>query len=114
MRTRKRLQWERDETPEGIAIYRAKRKTERALIVPGPDGGYTVVYQSQKCKRRALVQTLAEGKIAAESMRAPSRRNPLPSKGFFVGVGLGAAGAALVYYFVNKNAAASTPTTGTP
>ena len=111
MRTKKRLRWARE---EGTRIYKAKRKTETAVIVPQPGGGYAVVYRSHKCKRKMIVSTITEAKEATEAMRV-TKPNPLAmsrsTKMVFLGVGLGAAAAGGIFWALNKKmiAAAAVP-----
>lgn len=112
MRTKKRLKWTRDETPSGLVVYRAKRKTETAVIVPQPEGGYAVSLATKKCKKRTIVGTVAEAREAAEVMRASQpRRNPLfkmPSPIFLWGAGAGAVAALGVAVWIMKKSAAAT------
>lgn len=110
MRTKKRLRWAREESADGMAVYKAKRKTESAVIVPAPEGGYSIIYRSHKCKRKAVVATIAAAKEAAETMRASSmQRNPLmpsrPTKLVLIGAGVGILGTAAVVWWMNRNAA---------
>ena len=115
MRTRKRLQYVREDA-NGTVFYRAKRKREMALIAPSPAGGYDLVYVKDKIKRTATAMRLQEAKDACEAMRsAPPRRNPLPSwvggKAFWWGAGVGAAIAATAAILMEKNASAQVPKT---
>lgn len=92
MRTKKRLRWSRED-----GMYRAKRKTESATIVPSPEGGYKLVYQSHKCKRRVVVSTLREAKETAEQIRIAvmRRKNPIGMSPMLTGAAIGSVATAL-------------------
>ena len=61
------------------------------MIVPSPEGGYKLVYQSHKCKRRVEVATLREAREAAEQIRSTTtrRRNPIGLSPMLAGAALG-------------------------
>lgn len=114
MRHRKRLRWAREEDVNGLVAYRAKRKHESAMILPSPGGGgpYTVVYRSTKCKKRAVVATLAEAKETGEALRASARKpNPLAvsrsARALFIGAGVGVVLTTLISWWYSKSAAAA-------
>jgi hypothetical protein len=112
MRTKKRLKWSREEDSNGVVLYKAKRKTEQAIILPQQEGGYAVIYKSSKSKKKAIVDTLNEGKEVAENFRATKykRRNPLVSNIALASFGIGIAGTLLVSYLINKSNQAQTQT----
>lgn len=115
MRTKKRLKYVREETSQGLAVYRAKRKTEVALIVPRPEGGYAVALHSEKCKQRTIAPTIADAKHVVEAMRlAAPRKNPIArvmpsSKSLWWAAGGAAVAIAATMWFENRANAATGP-----
>lgn len=112
---RKRLHWAREEDLHGLVRYKAKRKRETAYLVSNAEGGYTLVYQSVKCKRKIVVANLQEGRETAEMLRnVQPRRNPLtPARKTFLYGGLVGAGvvAAVAYVMSASKASASSGST---
>jgi hypothetical protein len=111
---RKRLRWAREDDVQGLVRYTAKRKREKAFLVPNAEGGYTLIYQSVKCKRKVVVANLQEGRDTAEVFRnVPLRRNPLAltpaRKTFLYGGLIGAGVVAAIAYAMNAKASTTAP-----
>lgn len=115
MRTKKRLKYVREETFDGLSVYRAKRKKELALIVPRPEGGYAVALHSEKCKQRTIAPTIADAKHVVEAMRvAAPRRNPIArvmpsSKSLWWAAGGAAVAIVATMWFENRANAETKP-----